>query len=132
MDDKYNHKPNQEKPADNIQGTIKQPSLTIDYALYEKYLNEADMTDTQKREFLDALWLVIVAFVDLGFGVHPLQQVSGAKEGECGQLDIPAEFLPDETSHMIECSQPLNLKPEKIADGQFDQPETPAHKGSKK
>jgi hypothetical protein len=58
------------------------PALTIDYALYEKHLEQSDLTDEQKQEFLDTLWSIIVGFVDLGFGVHPLQQGAPAA---CGQ-----------------------------------------------
>jgi hypothetical protein len=58
------------------------PALTIDYALYEKYLEDSDLTDEQKQEFLDTLWSIIVGFVDLGFCVHPLQQ---AAPNVCGQ-----------------------------------------------
>ncbi|WP_375451671.1 hypothetical protein [uncultured Devosia sp.] len=59
------------------------PVVTLDVALYERYLTESDMTDEQKREFLEMLWTIIVGFVDLGFGVDPVQQAIEA-EG-CGQ-----------------------------------------------
>ena len=55
-------------------GTSPGPSLTIDYALYQKYLDNSDLTEAQKSDYLDTLWSIIVSFVDLGFGVHPLQQ----------------------------------------------------------
>ena len=48
------------------------PIVTLDYALYQHYLDDADMSEDQKREFLETLWTIIVGFVDLGFGVHPL------------------------------------------------------------
>lgn len=66
-------------------------ALTIDYDLYATYLEDSDLTEKQKREFIDTLWNIIVGFVDLGFGVHPLQQA-------CDQnLDIAAlsSFSPD-------------------------------------
>lgn len=53
------------------------PALGIDYACYEQYLAESGWNDAQKKAFLDTLWSIIVAFVDLGFGVHPIQQVGG-------------------------------------------------------
>jgi hypothetical protein len=49
------------------------PVLTLDVALYEQYLAEGGLSEEQKREFLEALWTIIVGFVDLGFGIHPLQ-----------------------------------------------------------
>ncbi|MGB7433196.1 MAG: hypothetical protein WA921_12090 [Ahrensia sp.] len=57
-------------------------TLTIDYALYAHYLENSDLSDEQKQEFLTTLWNLIVGFVDLGFGVHPLQQ---ADPHPCGQ-----------------------------------------------
>lgn len=48
--------------------------LTIDYQLYEQYLEDSGLSDEQKKEFLNTLWQLVVGFVDLGFGVHPLQQ----------------------------------------------------------
>jgi hypothetical protein len=58
------------------------PTLSVDYARYEKMLEEADISDAEKQEFLETLWNIIVAFVDLGFGVHPLQQ---AMDDACEQ-----------------------------------------------
>ena len=66
--------------------TESPPSVYLDYALYEHYLAECDLTEDQKREFLDTLWSIIVAFVDLGFGVHPVQQVSDREV--CGQESL--------------------------------------------
>lgn len=53
------------------------PRLTVDLARYEAWLDGSDMTPGQKAEFIDALWTIIVAFVDLGFGVHPLREACG-------------------------------------------------------
>lgn len=48
--------------------------LRIDYALYESHLKNSDLSEIEKQAFLESLWNIIVGFVDLGFGVHPLQQ----------------------------------------------------------
>ena len=89
------------------------PVLTIDYALYEQYLEGADLSDAQKQEFLDALWSIIVGFVDLGFGVHPLQQIPS---DACGQrLDLTPLLSPDVVSSKPE--KPQNQF-EKAADRQ--------------
>lgn len=60
------------------------PVLTLDVALYEQHLADSGMTDDQKREFLEALWIIIVGFVDLGFGIHPVQQALQANTEEQG------------------------------------------------
>lgn len=65
------------------------PALTIDYELYERMLDESDVSDEEKRAFIEVWWNLIVNFVDLGFGVHPLQQA-------CEQeLDLSTLNLPD-------------------------------------
>jgi hypothetical protein len=51
------------------------PSVEIDTAKYQKYLDDPSLSEDQKEEIIKALWLIITAFVDLGFGVHPAQQV---------------------------------------------------------
>jgi len=75
------------------------PTLTIDYALYEHYLESSGMTEDQKRDFLDALWFIVVSFVDLGVGVHPLQQVDEA----CEQNQIPAEYATPDSGDVLSC-----------------------------
>ena len=131
MENENHTTPTQEECEGEPPHSHKAPSLTIDYALYQKYLDNSDMSDVHKCEFLDALWLIIVSFVDLGFGVHPLQQVEEAhganngkaheatngKAAECGQLDIRAEIIPNHSSDMIEYNH---------------QSDKPARRGSKK
>lgn len=53
---------------------LDRPILHIDYVLYERHLKDSDLSETEKQAFLESLWDIIVNFVDLGFGVHPLQQ----------------------------------------------------------
>src|SRR6056297_2391957 len=46
--------------------------VRVDVDKYQALLDSADMTDAQKEEYLQALWSIILAFVEMGFGVHPL------------------------------------------------------------
>lgn len=57
------------------------PALTVDVEKYQSFLDGADMTEEQKEEFLQALWSIVVSFVELGFGVHPVQ-AAGEKAAE--------------------------------------------------
>lgn len=59
-----------------------QSVVTVDYERYEHFLEDTDLSETQKREFLEALWRIVVGFVDLGYGVHPVQSVRET----CGKL----------------------------------------------
>jgi len=53
------------------------PFISVDVERYQSYLDDAEMTDEQKEAFLQNMWQIIVGFVELGFGVHPLQEVCG-------------------------------------------------------
>jgi hypothetical protein len=59
-------------------GTRSFASLTLDIAYYQALLDEEDMDPGHKRELIETLWAIVVAFVDLGFGAHPVQQAQGA------------------------------------------------------
>ena len=69
----------------------------VDAAKYQHMLDESGLDEAQKEEVLQALWSIIVAFVDLGFGVAPLSQSCGqAHEG----LDPDAQ---------MDSGKPINL-----------------------
>ena len=65
--------------------------LRLDIARYEPLLADLSISDAEKRELLEALWSIVIAFVDLGFNVHPLQLVSAPP---CGQNAERARALP--------------------------------------
>jgi len=68
--------------SENFASTA-QRTITVDVAKYDEYLRESDMSPEQKEEFLRAMLSIVMTFVELGFGVHPLQQVGGPEP--CGQ-----------------------------------------------
>lgn len=72
--------------------------VEIDIEKYQAYLDHSGMDDAQKAEWLNALWTIIVAFVDLGFGVHPAQQA-------CGQLEKILDPDPKRDSHRLSSGQ---------------------------
>lgn len=74
------------------------PSLGIDWDYYMRLLEESDAPDEQKRELIETLWHIVVAFVDLGFGVHPCQQ---AGDAGCGQNDILGQISNLECSEVV-------------------------------
>lgn len=62
--------------VDRSQSEKQSPlTLTVDYRKYTEFLEEATLTEAEKAAFIDSLWSVIVSFVDLGFQVHPMQDV---------------------------------------------------------
>lgn len=95
-------------------------TLTIDYELYAQYLESTDLSDDQKREFLDTLWNIIVNFVDLGFGVHPLQQVTPSHDdiSACEQNTIPLEYLTSDSGNMVDLDTTQKTNFKQAADGE--------------
>ncbi|MEM8692608.1 MAG: hypothetical protein AAGG57_12085 [Pseudomonadota bacterium] len=69
-------------------------SLRVDIAKYQAMLDAPDLDEERKRQFIEALWQVIVAFVDLGFQVHPVQQA-------CGQVGNAAPENPDAAGNVL-------------------------------
>ena len=76
------------------------PTLTIDWDLYGGYLADSDLSDAQKRDLIETLWSLVVACVDLGFGIHPLQQTGGPNR------DL-ATFIGAEATELLESKAPL-------------------------
>jgi len=75
------------------------PIITLDYDAYAHYLEDSNLTEDQKREFLQALWSIICDFVALGFNVHPAQQVQNA----CGKLPEKSGNLPISAMDLVDC-----------------------------
>ena len=73
------------------------PVITVDYEKYEHFLETTDLSEDQKREFIEALWSIIISFVDLGFGVHPAQQA----ENSCGKLQKNSPRLPSTMENRV-------------------------------
>ena len=51
--------------------------IKVDVELYQSYLDGTNLTAGQKEQFLQDMWLVMMSFVELGFEVHPVQEVCG-------------------------------------------------------
>lgn len=63
------------------------PIVSIDVEKYKHLIDDPTISEDEKEAFLRALWSIIVAFVDLGFGVHPLQEVGGESEHAGDELN---------------------------------------------
>ncbi len=79
---------NGERPPPSIVGADTQrretdgPTIEFDYSAYAAYLSDTELSEDQKQEFLLTLWNLLLTFVDLGFGVHPLQQIDPKSRGQ--------------------------------------------------
>ena len=70
------------------------PVILVDYEKYAHFLDDADLSDEEKQEFVQTIWSIIVEFVSLGFGVHPLQQAQNHRENN-------EKSLPEDLSDVI-------------------------------
>ena len=52
------------------------PPLKLDVARYEAMLADSGMSKAERIALIEAMWLIVVSFVDLGFDLHPLQQLA--------------------------------------------------------
>lgn len=64
-----------------VHDAIPRPILHLDVEKYQAALSCPEMRPEQKQELLEALWLIIVMFVDLGFSIEP-QNTSSLAQGE--------------------------------------------------
>lgn len=62
------------------------PVIGVDVARYQAMLDASNASDAQKEEFLQQLWQVVVAFVELGYRVDPVHLACGKDD------DIAAKF----------------------------------------
>ncbi|WP_419739587.1 hypothetical protein [Ruegeria sp.] len=92
--------------------TSDRPVLSVDCERYERFLRDNNLTDDEKREFLKALWTIIVDFVDLGFGVHPLQQACEQPAGKTtdATVAIVSSNPRDTKQDIVAASDPQDRK----------------------
>jgi hypothetical protein len=61
------------------------PTLVLDTEKlleYQKYLDESDMSEAEKEEFVQTMWHLVCEMILIGFKIHPLQK----SENACGKL----------------------------------------------
>lgn len=73
----------------------KQHGLAIQFDAQEfaHFLDESDLTHEQKLEYIRTVWQIVLQFIDMGFGIHPLQQACGSFDEAavlCGVADSDA------------------------------------------
>lgn len=90
MTDQQDKKDNGDLMASPVRRT-----LSIDVDRYQQYLDGSDFPDDEKRAYIEALWSIIVMFVDLGYELSPVQKFSGEA---IAKVHGPLLSLPDVVS----------------------------------
>lgn len=65
---------------DNCVNNEYAPRLSVDWQLYADALDQSDLTDDEKREFIETLWYIVVSFVDLGFGIDSVSHALDSRQ----------------------------------------------------
>ena len=82
-------------------------ALSVDWKLFEHHLADEDLTEQEKREFIEALWYIVVSFVDLGFGIEPVSQAMRAAALDHPQ---PAQLAAETETDSMAGDQPSSAK----------------------
>lgn len=66
-----NHRePTKSAPAAPVE---RKPSVGIDVDYYQGLIDDPDIPEARKRELIEIIGSIVMSFIDLGFGVHPVQ-----------------------------------------------------------
>lgn len=55
------------------------PSLEVDVDYYQAIIDDPEISDARKRELIAIIGRIVLQFIDLGFGVHPVQAAKADK-----------------------------------------------------
>jgi len=69
------------------------PRLHHNWEDWLPFLADEDITEAEKRQHIEVLWSIVIAFVDLGWNVTSGAEVTGELEGELGGQDIDLTTL---------------------------------------
>ncbi len=67
--------PENEYLSSDIQQNATWSALKLDYDRYDELFDSLEISDEEKREYLETIWSVVVAYIDLRLSNHPVQQV---------------------------------------------------------
>ena len=55
------------------------PSFQVDWQEWLPYIEDNKLTDNQKRELIETLWTIVIAFVDLGWDISNAPKETGGQ-----------------------------------------------------
>ncbi|TBZ72470.1 hypothetical protein [Rhizobium leguminosarum] len=58
------------------------PVATVDVERYQFWLDGTELSPSQKEEVMQSLWSIVMTFVELGFGINPVQSVYGSNSAD--------------------------------------------------
>jgi len=88
------------------------PALTFNADEFIQYVKDHELSEAEAYEFLAVVWVYVVAWVDLGFGIHPVQQAQKAREAKVreGAVRKDNAKLDHESALVVSCREAFNEK----------------------
>lgn len=62
--------------------SLSRPSVGIDVDYYQSAIDDPDVSEERKRELIEIIGAIVVNFIDMGFGVHPVQLAQKEKQAD--------------------------------------------------
>lgn len=97
------------KPKHSFSAASANPPkrLGVDAERFQHHLDQWDVSAEEKAAYLELVWQIVCQFVDLGYGIHPLNT---AMQQSCGQglenaghgAHAPANTVDSKGHHSIE------------------------------
>jgi len=98
--------------------TTKPPlTLEIDFDYYDRYLKNYDLDEDQKRELITSMANIMLAFIDLGFGIAPGQIATEKPDQDSTDIDdLLTDFIGENARNLLDSDQySKNLNDESAA-----------------
>ncbi|MGJ8530567.1 MAG: hypothetical protein ACSHYC_00185 [Alphaproteobacteria bacterium] len=55
------------------------PAFAIDVDYYQQVIDDPNVSEARKRELIEIIGNIVMSFIDLGFGIHPVQLAQNEK-----------------------------------------------------
>lgn len=85
--------------------TMEPRAITLDIELYQSFLDNSDLNEDEREAYLEAIWQVIVGFIDFGLVVKPAQKSCGKSSAASTRGHDPDAALLDSIKHAFNKSQ---------------------------
>lgn len=99
-----------------------QPVVEIDFARYFECTKNFDMSEEEQRQLILALHKIMLAFVDLGFELNPIQHAGEGDHIVCGQseseVDLSTQPLGDVVKSLVSRDENLNTAFRESSEGE--------------
>ena len=77
------------------------PVLEMNFPELLELTRDMDLSEDQARELIQTYWNIAMHFVQMGFGIHPVQLVAGGEKDE-KVADMSEDFLASSPSDMVQ------------------------------